>query len=330
MQPKLFNETYNTHAEELKRYLPVNINLRFETISSHIVLCEENYIIPLLGNELFTRICDYYSEHPTLADDCADRTLIEKVRFALVRLAIWKGYDVISANISDVGASAEVDKENRLYRYQEENLKKTLKNEGFDYLDSILEYLESDQNEFNEFGTSKYKLSNADSLIKNTEMFDKCYDIGNSRLVYLKMRQYIRDVEMIELQHRIGHAFYQELLAADESLPHYSSIMSYIRLYVVYKAVEEGIGELHKLPTEKGLIFETSAMEDVQISTLSQKQLMETRERCSRRAEQYLSAALHTIGLSPSDYPNYIGFASDSPADGVIHIDNTNRKIFMA
>lgn len=330
MQPKLFNSSFNDRAEEFKKYLPVNINLRFETIASHIALCEENYIRPLLGRTLFNRIVSFATSNPTLPDKNETSELVHKVRFALIRLAIWKGYDIISANISDVGVSAEVDKENRLFRYQEENIKRSLKEEGFNYLDNILEYLEENADSFPEFDDSQYKLSNVDSLIRNTAMFNKCYNIDNSRLVFLKMQQYIRDVELIELQHRIGSDFYKVLLTADENELRYNTILPAIRLFVVYYAVAEGIGELHKLPTEKGLLFETSSMENVQISPVYQNQIMETRARCIERANQHLAFVIYILKNHPSDFPEYTSFAGDSPEDGVMHFDNTNKKIFMA
>lgn len=325
-----FIPQFNDRAEEFKKYLPVNINLRFETVDSHLELCEKTYIRPLLGKELFNALVEFVNENPTLPDENKKSALVHNVRFALLRLAIWKGYDVIAANISDTGVSNEVDKEKRLFRYQENNLKSTLKEEGFNYLDSILEFLEENSQDFPEFEHSQYKLSNVDSLIRNTAQFQQCYNIDNSRLVFLKMRDYIRDVEHIELQHRIGHDFFQELLEADESNIKYGTILPAIRYYVVYAALAEGIGELHKMPTEKGLVFETSSMDGVQITPVYRAQVMESRARFAQRAEQYLATALHIIGLHPSNYPNYTAFAGNSPEDGVIHLDNTDRKIFLA
>lgn len=330
MEPKLFISQFNTRAEEFKQYLPVNINLRYETLASHIALCEETYIRPLLGKPLFLRMADFVSDHPDLPDGEPCSKLVHKTRFALIRLAVWKGYDIIAANISDVGVSAEVEKENRPFRYQEENIKRTLKEEGFNYLDNILEFLEENSQDYPEFEHSQHKLSNMQSLIRTTAMFHTVYNIDNSRLVFLKMQQYIRDVELIELQHRIGPAFYRTLLTADESDTHYTDVLKYVRMFVVYRAVAEGIGELHKLPTEKGLLFETTTMDGVQETPVYRAQIAETRIRCAQRAEQYLAAAINILKGSPADYPEYADFAGDSPSDGVIHIDNTDRKIFLA
>mgnify|MGYP002623641224 CR=1 FL=1 len=330
MKPTLFRPEQNLEAEEFKRHLPVNINLRFETLSPHLALCEETYLRPLLGKALFNRMAAYIDDNPTLPDGTPDCTLIDKARFALIRLALWKGYDIIAANISDTGVSTEVDKENRPFRYQEENIKRTLKEEGFNYLDNILEFLEENAQEFPEFGQSPHKLSNVASLIRDTRTFNTYYNIDNSRLVFLKMRYYLRDVELIELRHRIGADFYRELLSADETEARYAAILTAIRSFVVYRAVAEGIGELHKLPTEKGLLFETSTMDGVQQTPVYRAQILETRQRLAERAEQHLAAALHHLAAHADLYPNYTAFAGNSPADGVIHRDNTNRKTFLA
>ncbi len=325
MEPKLFSSEYNTRADEFKQYLPVNVNLRYETVAPHLALCEDSFILPLLGADLFARMTDYLAGDPLLETECADSALINKVRFALIRLALWKGYDVIAANISDTGVSAEVDKENRLYRYQEENLKRSLKEEGFDALDAILEYIDDNAATFTEYTSPDDIL-----LVNDTATFNAVYNIGGSRLTYLKMRQYVRDVELIQLQHRIGADFYQDLLACDESVSRYAKILPYIRDYVVYMAVAEGIGELHKMPTEKGLLFETASMDGVTVAPVERAQLSETRTQFAHKADQYLAAALNIIQSNADDYGNYTGFAGDSPADGVIRFDNQNRKIFMA
>lgn len=321
MSPKLF-----LSENDLRDYLPVNLNLRFETVASYLSLAEENYILPLLGDSLFNRIVEYFEDGEIY--DNMD-TLMHKIRFAIVRLAIWKGFDVINSNISDTGFASDVDKDNRLFRYQEENLKTSLKNEGFDYLDNVLAFIDVHIEDFPEFKESDYYKSIENSLIRKTSDFNSCYNIGNSRLVFLKMRQYVRDVELIKLQHRIGAAFFKELTSANAEDVKYSFILQNIKRFIVYAAVAEGIGELHKMPTEKGLIFESSNLDGTTLSPIERTSLMETKIQFSEKAERYLASAINYIQQHKSEYPKYTSFAPDSPADGVIRFDNTNRKIFM-
>ena len=328
MNPQLFKLTLSNSAEEFKQYLPVNINLRYETVAPYLVLAEEKYICPLLGVSLVNRLATWYNAHCEDSTTAPDRQLLHLVRFAELRIALWKGFDVVNAMISDTGVASNVEKENRLFRYQEENIKRSFRNEGFDQLDSVLEYLENNLADFPEFQTSRCHTELNNALIRTTAEFNDCFNIENSRLVFLKMKPYIRDVELLKLQHRIGSAFYNELLTANNS-EKYTRLLPAIKLFVAYSAVAEGIGELHKLPTEKGLVFE-SWTDELEIKPVDAAQLEATRLQFASKAEQYLSTAINTIKENISDYPLYTDFAGDSPADGVIHINNSNRKTFLA
>ncbi len=326
MQPRLFTSSQNERAEEFKRFLPVNINLRFETVAPYLILAEQNYIKPLLGSALFNILANAGNNN---VPDHVEH-LRDMVRMAEIRLALWKGFDTIHARISDTGIATDVEKDNRLFRYQEENLKRSLKNEGFDQLDSVLEYIEEHIDYFPAFQNSTYFTKSGQSLIRTTAEFNECYNIDHSRLVFLKMRPYIRDVERIALQHRVGIDFYEELLEADPAQEKYARILPMIRLYVVYRAVVDGIGELHKMPTEKGLVFETQNMDGVELNPVDADRLLQTRAQFAAKADRYLEAAIHVMERTPADYAAYFAFAGNSPADGVIHIDNTNRKTFLA
>ena len=321
MESKLFGRDAESMLQE---YLPVNVNLRYETLSSHLALVEQRYILPLIGRIFY--------DHLVAASSSSSPKEVElrkMIRFAMLRLALWKGFDVINSNISDTGMSSGTEKDSRLFRYQEEGLRVSLKNEGFDYLDSILAFLEENAPDFPEFSGSDYKLSNVHSLIRNTAEFQECYDIDNSRLVFLKMKKYVRDVELIKLQHRIGAAFYQELVRCDRNVEKYASILRPIMLFVVYSAVAEGIDELHKLPTEKGLVFEVSSMDGVEVSPVEYARVMETRAALASKAEQYMSSAIHYIREHKEDYPRYVDFAGDSPDNDIVKFNNKNRKIFV-
>lgn len=330
MKPLLFREEDNSVAEEFKEYLPVNLNLRFETIAPYLAIVEKKYVISLIGQPLMDDIRAYYDSDGDEQNEAHYDELLDKVRCAVIRLAMWCGFDAIATQMSDTGFSSAIDKENRLFRYQEENLKSAFKREGFDALDDVLEYLEENINFFENYTQSPAYTNRNNSLIKTTDMFDECYNIDKSRLVFLKMRQYVRDVELLRLQHRIGAAFYNELLTADESVARYAAILPNIRRFVVYQSIAEGIGELHKVPTEKGLVFEENKTDGVEVKTLEHAQLMETRIQFAEKAEKYLAAAITHIQSTKSDYPNYTQFAGDSPADGIIHRDNTNKKTFLA
>lgn len=334
MKPKLFKFTENERAAEIKQYLPVNINLRFETLAPFLAACETKYLQPLIGRTLIDDLAAYYTDITQHDEESMMQGLLDISRAAVVRLALWSGFDTIAAQISDTGFSSAIEKDNRLYRYQEENLKRSLKEEGFDGLDAVMEYMEEHSNSIDHINTAPYRTGLTRSLVPTTKIFNQYYNINSSRLVFLKMRNYVRDVEELELCHRLGREFYNELLTANESVQKYADILPNLRCYVVYRAVADGIGELHKMPTEKGLLFETTVTGQsnggVEEKPIEMAQMMETRAQFAQKAERYLETAISYIKDHRDDYPNYFLHAPNDPADGIIHRDNTNRKTFLA
>ncbi|MDL2312676.1 hypothetical protein LJC68_07355 [Bacteroidales bacterium OttesenSCG-928-B11] len=330
MTPQLFKQENNAKAEEFKRFLPVNVTLSFRSIAPAIALCERKYLLPLLGEALFDRLAAYYNDG---CDNGVLQALLELCQFALIRLAFWQEYDILSVSLGDKGASDNAG-ENRLYRYQSEALKANLKNEGFDQLDAILEYCEKQIDEMEEFRESPCHIASGNSLVRNTREFNEIYNINNSRLVFLKMRYYIAAVEDLEARHHLGDAFYNELLVADHAQDKYKRIIPNLKKFLVFHSIHEGIAELHQLPTEKGLIFQSAISNRVseeQYAPVPAKEMERTRADYKRKAERYMAAVIDTLKQYPDDYPAYFSFAgANAPQSKNIRRDNTNKKIFLA
>ena len=332
MTPKLFKAEYNTKAEEFKKFLPVNVTFSFRSIAPAIALCERKYLIPLLGEALFNRLFTYYSKSEQ-KERKPVHELLTLCQFALIRLAFWQEYDILAVSLSDKGAADNAG-EHRLYRYQTEALKDNLKNEGFDQLDAILEFCEQNMSALPEFAQSPCHLASENSFIKNTNEFNSIYHINSSRLVFLKMRYFVTSVEELELRHQLGHVFCAELLTSDPSIEKYTRILSGIKKFIVFTAIAEGIAELHQMPTDRGLIFQTAAsnrISEVQYAPVPPEELERIRKEYTHKAERYMSSVIDTLKKYPEDYPNYIAFAgNNAPQSKFIRRDNSNKKIFLA
>jgi len=330
MTPKLFKAEFNTKAEEFKKFLPVNVTTSFRSLAPSIASCESKYLIPVLGESLFNKIYDYY--HAESTDNEVFDTLISMCQLALIRLAFWSDFDILSVSLSDKGASDNTG-DGRLYRYQREAIKENLKNQGFDCLDDILKFCENSVEKLPEFKESEYFLNAALSFIKTTKDFNDIYFINNSRLVFIRMKYFITSVEELKLPHHLGEKFCKELLESDVKETKFSRIIPYIKRYIVFMAIAEGIAELHQLPTERGLIFHTQMANrdsEVQVSPVSQKELERIRKEYSQKAERYMNSVIDYLKKHPSDYPTYFEFAGDNaPPSKIIRRDNTNKKIFF-
>lgn len=335
MIPKLFNN-YLGDAD-LRNYIPVNVNTSFEKLMPHLGLAEQNFIIPLLGETLYNKLVAIVPTSDESGSGSASgsgseidllQELLVEVKFAQFHLAYWKGYPVLSIDFSDAGASSKAGDGQRLFRYQEEKAEQYFKEEGYNKIDTILSFLHKKIEHFQEFRESEFYEEMEDSFIKDTKTFHKIYNIGNSRLVFLKMKYFVRRVEQIELHSILGEKFIKELLE-NENTVKYKEILSNIRSYIVYMAIALGIKELKKQPTEKGLIFETQSSEGFRVDQVETKEVLETIEYNKSTALRYMETAINHMKEHPADYPEFFSYVGEDIASNITYRrDNTNKKTF--
>ena len=331
MIPKLFKPENNTKAEEFKQFLPVNVTCSFRSLAPSIAQCETKYLLPILGEPLFNRLAEYYNAE--IRDNEALNSLLEHSQYAVVRLAYWQDFDLLSVSLSDKGAADNAG-EGRLYKYQADALKRALKEGGFNELDAVLEFCNRHIDDLREFMESPSYIDSKSLVVGTTKEFNDIFGIGGSRLVFLKMCQFVRTTQETELRHRLGRAFCDELLTADPSEERYARILPEVKKFTVFWSVADGIGELHRMPTEQGMVFETSQAasgSDTQTAIVPQAELERMANEYRHKAERYMASVVATLKTHIADYPAYRAFAGENaPRNEVFHRDNTNRKIFYA
>ena len=105
----LFKSTLNAKMEEIRKYVPVSAATSFGNISAFIQSSEVNYIIPLLGEELYEQLLAYYTTPTTLPTGVTTGnktqfdTLIEYAQRALINLTYYSGFDFINTIMNDAG-----------------------------------------------------------------------------------------------------------------------------------------------------------------------------------------------------------------------------------
>ena len=329
MIPRFFKKERNNKAEEIRKFLPVNVNTNFDNLASAIYMSENKYILPLLGQKLFDTIVSFYNETTHSGDHVEIKEeLLNLIQFSLIRIAYWQEFPVLSITLSDAGASDKAGENARLFKYQEENLKNSLKNTAFDVFDMILNICESNSEAFPLFAESPYMVNSAKTLIKKTSDFEKVFSINSSRLVFLKMRQYIQKVEQIDLQHKIGSEFFAELLSSSDL--EIVSVKELVQFYIVNASIGEGITQLHQMPTERGMVFYSDTSFDVaQTAIIEYPQLMQTGKEHTQIAERYINDAISLMLKNPVKFKKFIEFHGVQKPNTQFR-DNNDKKTFLA
>ena len=115
-------------------------------------------------------------------------------------------------------------------------------------------------------------------------------------------------------------------MEADKYVP----FLRKMQKFVVYMALHNGVAELQKFPTEKGLIFESINSDGKREGPVSTKELERTREYLLQQANAYKSTFLHHLNANKKEYPEYAEFAGTTTSTSDFTQRPANKKTFIA
>lgn len=258
--------------EELRTFVPVSKASDFDTIAPHVINAERDYLIPVIGQETYDQLQALYDSSSSGSGSSSGESsqtqeklkeLLLLVQAAIAHIAFWIGYDLINSYITDDGFKrVESEKVKGLYKYQEDNLKKYFRTNGFNGLDTVLQFLEENISFFAKFKASAQYTVLKSSFIPSTAVFNCLVFIGSSRLTFLRLIPHMQLVEEIEVQPVMGAIAFAELkdeMVKEQPNEKMMAIVPLIQKAVAYLAsaflMEESGADL----TDNGLYFTANA-----------------------------------------------------------------------
>ena len=319
--------------EEVRKYIPVSAATAFSNILPFIQSSEVNFIIPLLGNDLYRQLLSYYTTPLSLPEGVTTENknlfdiLIEYTQRPLINLALYSGYDQMNATINDAGVHrTETETEKALYKYQEDSLKSGFRNNGFNALDVLLSFIEANITTFEKFKTSANYTLRKTSIIPDANAFDLIFDISGSRLVYLKLARFIAQVEDFDISALLGaplFALVKTEIAKPSPDAKITALIPYLRRAIAYLSVARASFQLGMNVTDKGLFFESQAStllnSNVQ-TQLTDQQYHVLAKNCQKTGEDYLELLRGFLTANKTDYPLYV-----SPGGSPFIRNNTDK-----
>ena len=316
---------------QIREYVPISAMTEYETVKPAIAAAERQYIKPVLGKEL-------YDELAELDDTASDKQkeLLDLVRSSLANLTMFKGFDTMNVMFDESGFKRSSENSS-LYRYQEENLKNGFKEEGFNGIDFVLEYLQANLSDFDNFKSSDFYQEMKGSFFPTTRDFNNIYGINNSRLVFLQISRFFNRVLDFEIIPVLGQELYSKLIEemkkeADQN-PNADllALVPYVQKPLAFLSIHSAINEIGMQMTDKGFYFETQASggdSNINTDIITGEQAAVIGHNALVNGERYKNGLLEYLKANAEIYADFV--QTELNTVNPYQRDNTGKRTFFA
>ena len=333
--PMLFSHTNWNDAQELKSFIPVSSGLSFERVASSLSDAERLFLLPLVGSSVCSQLSAHYAD-PSSSDAETAPIVGEALResqCAVANLAFYYNYAELQVRITDQGAQRQESESGSFrtpYKYQENALRASFRNKGFNALDRLLGLLDAHSALFPGYSSTDACEERRTSIVRGIEEVNDICCIYGSRILYLRLKPHLRLAEETRLLPLVGQRAYDALkgaLRSGSSQLQDGAVETLRRLaarYLVHTAVASLVRSTGSL-TDRGLYFSTLTAGDGDLE--SRPASSEERAVASREEEDAAGRyATQLLGYIEETMPTlFAGRPSDA-----LRRDNTGKKSFWA
>lgn len=251
---------YNwNNAAELNKFIPVSAALSFDSVQSSLEDAWRLFVLPLLGDALAEEVESYYKDGEA---SVLQLRALEECQRAIANLAFWYNFNELNVRISDQGMQRQESDGSfkQTFKYQEDQLRASFRNKGFNALDRLIDIFDKNQKDFPLYEQSPAYASRKSAIVRSTAEVDANYFINNSHLIFLRLKPIFKFVEETMLQPILGIELYNALLKAikqgDTNIGETTTEEFRLRCvaFVVLKSIAQLIRQTGSL-TDRGLYF---------------------------------------------------------------------------
>ena len=321
----VFSKEKWNNADELNKFIPVSAALSFESVQSSLKDAWRLFVLPLLGEPLTEEVKAYYEDD---APTALQLKVLEECQCAVANLAFWYNYQELNVRISDQGMHRQESDGSfkQTFKYQEDQLRASFKNKGFNALDRLIEIFDKNKKDFPLYEQSPAYASRKSAIVRSTSEVDANYFINKSHLIFLRLKPIFKFVEETVLPSVLGYELNKALMVAikdgEDKIGDTTTEEFRLRCasFVVLKSIAQLIRQTGSL-TDRGLYFAQLNEGDGNLSArpANKEAALSRVAEVEQQAEAYLSQLMNFIQFSLPDY--YKGRQSD-----VLNRDNNHKR----
>jgi hypothetical protein len=328
--------------DAVRKVLKISSSVDFDVLKPVLESVDREFLRPVLGAPMHDTLQAFHDSGTvqSIPPGCSSEELalamgklLKLAKSAEIHLAYWYGFDLLNVQIMNDGFKrTETEKVKGLFKYQEDNLKEFFKHAGFNGLDTMLEYMDgNDRLCFPEFHESETGKQLKEMFIPRTDIFDQYYYLGNSRLLFMRLKPHMKVVEDLRIKIVLGNTNYNFIkseMVKEEPEVKVSAILPFIRRPISYFSTALLMEETGSDLSDKGLVFEgikSNYNDHSNKGPSNESRIIAMIQRNKNLGDSYLSI-LRNYLLENAEYWN--GYTQ--PRSGIVNRDNKGKKTFWA
>lgn len=329
------------NGKEMDAIIPVSSALSFEKVRSSLEAADELYLQPVFGTTLMGTFETLYAGNMPEGVASKDaEALVRLLQRAEANLAFYTNFDALQLRITDQGFQRQqTENFGSPYKYQEDRLRQTFKNRGFNAIDLLLELLDAQFSALEGYADMPVRCTTATDIVQRTSEVNAIHFINNSRLVFLRLVPIMTAVTHNDLRPLLGWQLFNKMTQAlqegkasePENVPGESVTRTFDELrrhcipFVVKQAVAQLLRETGTI-TDRGLYFmgQSAASSDNQTATPATRR--EAHDAAATAAAEAQRNANTLLAFIRWKWPEYYGGRQSE----IFKRDNDDKKTFWA
>ncbi|WP_028521966.1 DUF6712 family protein [Runella limosa] len=219
-----------SNNNDFRGCIPANVSFSIENIEPFLVEVETTTLSQHISRELYSQVLESVSQGGELLTLC--RRVVAPL--ALVKYLPFGEVQISDVGITTVGKSAD---RTAAYAYQVANIEQAALTMGFNALEVLIDFLESNSEDYPTYAESPEHTENTRLIVPNAKQFSSIYQIFNSQLTYYALRPILSNFQEDTLRKTVGDELFSEIISSND--PDKKDLLWAAKKWLVYRTLIE-------------------------------------------------------------------------------------------
>lgn len=290
----------------VKKYVSVNASVTYETLEPFIRQVERKYIKPLIGKAQYA-IFDTDTE----PSEALVKEAWELAQETICYFAFYEALPDLSVQITEAGIFTASSDETQIASDKHiKELQRSKKRLAHETLDEMLKVMESDTSKFAAWTADASYTSHKSLLVNSTAIFNKYYNIFDSRQTFVALKPELITVEKQYIEAPVQADLLEALKTISATNTNRTKAKTLLQQAIVAFTIAKVMSNGMFVLDAQGIHVRFDVLPYEKVNTNVNLKindfLVHTRKNKIAEAEQYLKQAVELIKANPTDFAEYV------------------------